>query len=408
MRQRARVLVSGASIGGPAVAYWLARAGFTVTVVEQASQVRGGGYPIDIRGAAVEVVRRMGLLDAVRERHIDTRRLVVVDRSDRTIAVVPSTSGASQENADLELRDLELPRGELTELLYRATAEAVEYVFDDSIAELDDVGGVVEVRFRSGRMATYDLVVGADGLHSNTRRLVFGPEQQFHRYLGHCYLGFSVPNRYGLDHEAVLANAPGRMAALYAAGNRPQLHALLAIRCPQPSRAELADPAFGTGIVREAFDDDSDRSRWLTEQLELADDPFFDTVSQIVMPDWSRGRVTLIGDAAAAPSFLSGEGTSLALVGGYALAAELAAAGGDVAQATRAYHDRLRDYVRRNQAIVSTSRRLLLPDTRVELALRNAVLRLTPLLVRLGVFDRAIGPAANAVELPEQPPLVKT
>ena len=125
------------------------------------------------------------------------------------------------------------------------------------------------------------------------------------------------------------------------------------------------------------------------------------------MPDWSRGRVTLVGDAAAAPSFLSGEGTSLALVGGYVLAAELAAAGGDVGQATRAYHERLRDYVRRNQAIVSTSRRLLLPDTRVELALRNAVLRLTPLLIRLGVFDRAIGPAANAVELPDQPPLVE-
>ena len=403
MAQRTRVLVSGASIGGPAVAYWLARAGFAVTVVEHAPQVRGGGYPIDIRGAAVEVVRRMGLLDAVRERHIGTRRLVVVDRADRTIAAVPSASGAPPDNADLEL-----PRGELTELLHRATADAVEYVFDDSIAELDDRGRAVEVRFRSGRTGTYDLVVGADGVHSGTRRLVFGPEDQFHRYLGHCYLGFSVPNRYGLDHEAVLANAPGRMAALYAAGDRPDLHALLAVRCPQPTRAELADPAFAAALFREAFDDDSDRSRWLIEQLELADDPFFDTVSQIVMPDWSRGRVTLVGDAAAAPSFLSGEGTSLALVGGYVLACELVASGGDVAAATRAYRERLRDYVRRNQAIVSTSRRLLIPGTRVELAVRNSVLRLTPLLVRLGVFDRAIGPAANAVELPAVPPPVET
>ena len=315
--------------------------------------------------------------------------------SGRIIGSVPASAGSGAETDDVEL-----PRGELTALLYACTRDHVDYVFDDSIETLahDDAG--VKVTLRSGRAATYEIVIGADGLHSNTRRLAFGPEEQFHRYLGHCFVGFSVPNRFGFDHEAVLINSPGRMAALYAAGSKPELHALLAFRRAMPSRRELDDPEFQLRSVREAFVDPVGPVGWLLERMETASELFYDTLSQIVMPAWSRGRVALVGDAAAAPSFLSGEGTSLALVGGYVLAAELAATGGDHDRALWAYQARLTDYVRRNQALAHTARRLMIPASRAELAVRNLGLRLVPVLTRTGLLDRPRRDAATAVELP--------
>lgn len=400
MSTHLRVLVSGASVGGPTVAYWLSRIGCDVTVVEKAAEVRGGGYPIDIRGAAVEVVTRMGLIQALRAAHIGTRRASAEDLSGKRIASVETGKARRVDSADIEL-----PRGELTALLYEASQHHARYVFDDSIEVLSQTKGEVGVTFRSGRSETYDLVIGADGLHSNTRRLAFGPVEQFHRYLGHCFAGFSVPNHLGLEREVVLINTPGRMAALYAAGRRPDLHALLAFRRPMPTRSELADPDFQQRATYNAFSDATGTTAWLLDQLATANDLFFDTLSQIVMPSWSSGRVTLIGDAACAPSFLSGEGTSLALVGGYVLAAELASAGGDHGRAVRAYEARLRDYVRRNQSLAFTSRRLMIPANRRELQARNALLRMAPLLARLGLVDRPVARAATAVTLPEFPAL---
>ena len=393
-----RVLVSGASVGGPAVAYWLVRAGFDVTVVEKAARVRSGGYPIDVRGAAVEVVRRMGLLEPLRAAHIHTRSVSAMRPDGRLVATIAAPPGPQ----DRASADIELPRGALTALLYEATRDHVDYVFDDSISTLEDRPDGVEVEFSSGRSGTYELAIGADGLHSNTRRLAFGPEQQFHHYLGHCFAGFSVPNRFGFDHEAVLINTPGTMAALYAAGSRPDLHALLAFRCPLPSRAELVDGAFQLEAVTRAFAGQGERIDWLLEQLAGAPDLFFDTLSQIRMPAWSRGRVGLVGDAAYAPSFLSGEGTSLALVGGYVLAAELAAAE-DRGSGLAAYRARLRDYVTRNQALPATARRLMLPGTRTELLVRDLGLRVAPVLARLGLLDRSMQRAATAVRLPDGP-----
>jgi 2-polyprenyl-6-methoxyphenol hydroxylase-like FAD-dependent oxidoreductase len=396
--RRRRVLISGASVGGPAAAYWLARAGFDVTVVEKAERVRAGGYPIDIRGAAVEVARRMGLLEPLRDAHIHTRCVSAMRPDGRRIATVKAPAGA-RDPADA---DIEVPRGELTALLYEATQDRVDYVFDDSIATLQEHPDGVDVAFRSGRSVTYGLVIGADGLHSNTRRLAFGPEEQFHHYLGHCFAGFSVPNRFGFDHEVVLINTPGTMAALYAAGSRPDLHALLAFRCPLPSRAERADRQFQSEAVARAFAGHGERTNWVLAQLADAPDLFFDTLSQIRMPAWSRGRVALVGDAGYAPSFLSGEGTSLALVGGYTLAAELAATK-DHAAGLAAYEARLRDYVARNQALPTTARRLMLPGTRAELLVRDLGLRVAPLLSRLGLLDRAVPRAATAVQLPAEP-----
>jgi 2-polyprenyl-6-methoxyphenol hydroxylase-like FAD-dependent oxidoreductase len=210
------VLVSGVSIAGPALAYWLHRFGFEVTLVERARELRGGGYPIDIRGTALGVIERMGLSAAIRAEHVDTRRLTFVDVAGEVVGEIRPeavTGGVAG-------RDIELPRGQLARILYSAVRDDLETLFDDSIAALRDSDAGCDVTFRSGRRRTFDLVIGADGLHSNTRQLLLGPEAQFQRYLGFCFAGFSMPNDLGLAHEGVTWNVPGKAATLVRTGRQ--------------------------------------------------------------------------------------------------------------------------------------------------------------------------------------------
>ncbi|MGW4643719.1 FAD-dependent monooxygenase [Sphaerisporangium sp. NPDC004334] len=388
---KGRVLVSGASIAGPALAYWLNRYGFEVTVVEKASAVRGGGYPIDIRGTALEVVRRMGVLPALQAAHVDTRRITFLAPDGSVIAAVdaqPVAGGAA-------VRDLEVRRGDLTEILYGAIRDEVEFLFDDTIAALDDRADGVDVTFRSGEQRVFDVVVGADGLHSHTRGLVFGPEARFHRYLGYCFAGFTMSNDLGLSREGVVWNAPGRGAALYAVGDGDTVHGFLSFSRPEPPFEAFRDPAAQRDLVASIFAGDQWEVPRLVTAMHAADDLFFDVVSQIRMPQWSAGRVALAGDAAHAPSFLTGQGSSLALVGAYLLAGELAT-DRDHTAALIAYEQRARAFVEMNQALVTEGDATLIPGTEEALARRNRMLR------GLTVMPAAEGrPAYSALTLPD-------
>ncbi|GGS73136.1 MULTISPECIES: FAD-dependent monooxygenase [Streptomyces] len=368
---RRTVLVSGASIAGPAVAFWLRRYGFEVTVVEKAAGLRGGGYPIDVRGDAVEVVRRMGILPRLRDAHLASRRLTFLDADGTAVAAVaPRAVGGGTDE------DVEVPRGELVRALYEAVRDDVEFVFGDCAETLTDHAHGVDVTFRSGVRRGFDLVLGADGMHSGTRELVFGPEPPFRRHLGYCFALFALPNTLALSHEVLVWNTPGRAAALYAAGDSAALHALLAFAHPEPPAEALRDPAAGRDLVTAAFAGAGWEIPAMVDALRRADDPFFDTVSQIRMPGWSRGRVALLGDAAHAPSFLTGQGTSLALIGAQALAASLAARTGHRA-AFAAYEGGLRGLVERTQARVDAGGSALFPATAEALARRNERLRRT-------------------------------
>ncbi|AJE82218.1 MULTISPECIES: FAD-dependent monooxygenase [Streptomyces] len=384
------VLVSGAGIAGPALAFWLNRRGCAVTVVEKAAAPRSGGYPIDVRGTALEVVRRMGILPRLREAHVDLRRLTFLDGDGGEVASVAPHAVTGGVGG----RDLEVRRGDLTGVLHAAVRDDVEFLFDDSVAALDECGHGVEVTFRSGLSRTFDLVVGADGMHSRTRESVFGPEERFHRYLGYCFAGFTVPNTFGLSHEAVLWNTPGRAAVLYATGDGEEVHAFLNFAHPDPPFHAFRDPGAQRALVAGVFAD----ARWevpgMLAALHEADDLFFDTVSQIRMPRWSRGRVALVGDAAYAPSFLTGQGTSLALVGAYMLAGSLA--GRDHAAGFAAYEDGTRAFVTVNQDQVGEGGAALFPTTALALEQRNAMLR------GLSTLPAAEGrPAHSALALPE-------
>ncbi|HKQ43061.1 MAG TPA: FAD-dependent oxidoreductase [Pseudonocardia sp.] len=265
-------------------------------------------------------------------------------------------------------------RGDLAAALYDATRDDVTYRFGDSIEALDEDADGVEVTFRSGLRRRFDLVIGADGLHSRTRALAFGPEEQFHRYLGYCFAGFTMPNPLGLSHEGVMWNAPGRAAALYAVGDHPQVHGFLNFALPEPPFAAFRDPAAQRELVAAVFADDGWEVPDMVRAMPTADDLFFDVISQIRMPACSRGRVALVGDAAFALSFLTGQGSSLALVGAYMLAGALATAR-DHGTAFADYERGTRGFVEQNQALVAEGDALLFPTTVEALARRDALLR---------------------------------
>lgn len=357
-------------IAGPTLAYWLHRYGFAVTVVERSNGVRIGGYPIDVRGAAIDVVERMGLLPSLRTAHIPMSRITFVDRSGAAIAVAQPDA----VTGSVAGRHLEVPRGVLTQLLHVSTrAERIRYIFGDMIDRLEDEGDAVDVRFRSGRRERFDVVVGADGLHSATRAMTFGPEARFDRYLGWRFNLFSLPNDTGYSYEGIILTEPARMAGLYATDANDPIHAFLVFA--DREAAQIAPDDFESQRRRtaEKFARDGWEVPRLLEAMQLSDDLFFDTVSQVQMPAWSKGRIGLVGDAAYAPSFLSGQGTSLALVGAYILAGELAI-GRNPADALAAYERRLRPYVEANQALATAGGSLLLPQTQEELDRRNRLL----------------------------------
>jgi len=361
------VLVSGASIAGPVLAYWLNHYGFDVTVVERASAVRSGGYPIDIRGTALEVMDRMGLLPAVQAEHIESRTVTFVDADGKTIAAISPYDLSANE-----AHDVELPRGALTALFYDLTkSSSIHYRFDDSIESLDDDGAGVAVRFKSGQRGRFDLVLGADGLHSNTRKLVFGPEDPFRRDLGFRFSLFSLANDLGLSHGAMIYSQPGRTAVALAVRDSPDLFAMLAFATDQPDLAAGLTAEQQIDRTAQVFASGGWEVPRLVDALRRAEDLYADTVSQIRMPKWSKGRVALVGDSAFAPSFLSGQGTSLAIVAAYVLAGELASHE-DPAAAFAAYERITRPFVEANQDLpFRTGGTSLILRTQEEVNARN-------------------------------------
>ncbi|GAA3700418.1 FAD-dependent monooxygenase [Nonomuraea antimicrobica] len=387
------ILISGASIAGTATAYWLRRHGFKVTVVERAPAIREGGYKVDIRGAALRVVERMGLLDAVRARSTGMRVATYYDGSGRPVAAMDADLFGGRTDDDVEIM-----RGDLNALLYDLTRDDVEYVFGDSITGIADDGTVTFEHLGPRR---FDLVVGADGAHSNTRRIAFGEESRFARYLG-CYISIcTVPNTLGLDRAEAVHPAVGRTANVYSTRQDTAAKALFMWSSP-PLGHDHRDVAQQKELLARAMDGAGWQVPALLEAVRGAGDLYFDSVTQIHMDRWSTGRVVLVGDAGYCASPASGQGTSLALVGAYVLAGELATGGG-----TEEYERVLRPFVTANQALGPANLKGMVIGSRVALWFQLTMLRLMPRLPgRERMVERIAGPiarAANAVSLRDYP-----
>ncbi|WP_201297974.1 FAD-dependent monooxygenase [Nocardia sp. CY41] len=341
-----RVLVAGASIAGPALAHWLRRRGAEVTVVERAAELRPGGQAVDARGVAKEVIRRMGLDAAVRAARTETAGAHTVDVDGNVL----ETYRADDDGGDGFIAEIEILRGDLSRVLYDDTRDGVEYVFGDRIAKLtQDVDGV-DVVFAGGDRRRFELVVGADGLHSALRAMVFGPRERFVRHLGHVLAFYSVPNEFGLDRWLLEYQESGRSAGLRPIQDATRAMAMFCFPAIE-FEVDYRDVAAQKRLLRERMAG----LGWLTPRIlaHLDDSPDFylDQVAQVVMERWSSGRVGLLGDAAFSSSPMSGQGTGLALVGAYLLAGELAAAGWDPEAGFGGYERRMRSFVEANQEI---------------------------------------------------------
>lgn len=361
------VLVSGASIAGLSIAYWLDRFGFDVTVVERAPALRVSGSPIDIRGDALAVAAQMGVLDDIRDQRVATSGrdafTTWVDAGGAPIAVLPNEYAT--DSAD----DIEIARDNLIAILHGVIGTGVEFVYDDSIETVVDTGSGVEVRLSSGRADEFDVVVGADGIHSTVREAVFGPEHLFRRHLDTYTALVDLPLGSGTAGESVTYSTPGKMFCINDYGHRTI--GFMAARTPEVDY-DNRDVADQKRVLTDLLSGDSGwRSDFLIQAIADTDRLYFDSVSQVHMPRWSTGRVVLIGDAAHAASLFSGRGTSLAMIGAHHLATELAATPSDLAGAFGRYEQLLRPRVVTAQEGVSEARDFLVPATDSDLEARN-------------------------------------
>jgi 2-polyprenyl-6-methoxyphenol hydroxylase-like FAD-dependent oxidoreductase len=392
------VLISGASVAGPALAWWLARRGFRPVIVERAPQPRGGGYAVDFRGAVhLRVLEEMGLLEQIRARQTHLRRLRYVDADSGPVASVPPVFFAG---------DVEILRGDLAEILYQATSDDTEYIFGDSVTAIEQGDDGVQVTFARSAPRTFGLVIGADGVHSNIRGLAFGPEAGFTRDLGMYVSIFSVPNFAGLDREGVMYGVPGMTAGIFATGGDAE-SAIAQLYFTAPDLGygrDDRDTARPQEIVAQQFAGVGWQVPRLLKEMPAAPDFYFDTTSQIHLDTWSKGRVALIGDAACAAG-PGGNGTGNAVVAAYVLAGELAAASGNHATAYARYERRLRPYVEGGQKQAAGGQAFLAPSTWGKIRQRNLFFKVAPYLPGVnGLISRAATRTATAITLPGYAP----
>ena len=386
------ILISGASVAGPALAYWLSRYGFRPTVVERAPQLRGGGYAVDFRGAAhLSVLAKMGILDVVKARQTHLSATTIVDQQDRPVAQMPAHVFAG---------DVEILRGDLGRILYEATQDSTEYIFGDSITSLDERADGVRVCFEHSQPRTFSLVIGADGLHSKVRRLAFGEDDRLVEDLGLCVSIFSMPDSAGLDHAGMLCSVPGRTAGVFSAGDN-QAIAQLYFATPSISY-DYRDVTQQKQIVAEAFADMGWRVPQLMAAMQQAPDFYFDTVSQVHLDSWSAGRVALVGDAACAAG-PGGNGTGNAVVAAYVLAGELAAAGGDHQTAFGRYEQLVRPYVAKGQKQARGGKDFLAPATPKKIAQVHRFYKMLPYLPVKHLMKYLTTRTATGIKLPDYP-----
>jgi 2-polyprenyl-6-methoxyphenol hydroxylase-like FAD-dependent oxidoreductase len=361
------VLISGAGIAGCALAYWLARYGHSATVVERSGAPRSSGAPVDVRGPA-QVAERMNIVPRLREACTRVAGMTFLDRAGRRSAHVDLEA----LRRSIAPQDIELPRGDLSTILYEVSRDSAEFIFGDSITSLaqDDARGV-DVQFERSSPRSFDLVIGADGLHSNERRLAFGPESSFVRHAGLYVATLPLPQSIDPGSEIIMLNAPGKSLTLHPSRESP-LAALIFWK-PEIGGFDYSDSEQHKRILETTYAD----IRWKVPDVLAAarasSDLYFDSVSQVEMATWARGRVALLGDASACVS-LFGDGSTLAIAGAYTLATAVAENSTDHDAAFRQYQAQHGKLVAPKQRNVTLLASLIVPRTQFAISLRNRAL----------------------------------
>ena len=404
------VLVSGASVAGPAVALALSLHGARVTVVEKAPALREGGFAVDFRGSVHRtVLTALGIHDDVHARQTHMGRQTVVDADGTPRVDLP---------AQMMSGDVEIFRGDLSRILYEhgmnghsthqhGKGGAVEYVFGDSIATLTQNDDGVDVTFERAAPRRFDLVVAADGLHSPTRRLAFGDESRYLRFLDHYVAGFGIPNHLGLDRAGRLYSDPGRAVAVSNYDGDPDRAGALLVFRSEPLAYDRKDVDQQKRILAERFAGMGWEAPRVLDALKDADDLYFDAIAQIHVDRLTKGRVVLLGDAGYGAT-MGGMGTGVAIVGAYVLAGELALAHGDHRAAFAAYEAQIAGFAKGCQKISGNAGPFFAPPTERRIRSRDRMYRLLSSRLLAGFFKRLTEKAATALDLKDYPALLST
>lgn len=389
-----KVLISGASIAGPSLAFWLTRYGHEVTVVERAPGIRPGGQAVDFRGHVhMDVLNKMGILDEIRAHQTENGPLHLIDGQGDDLLALPASFTGGQ---------VEIQRGDLARILFERTRHAARYVFDDSITSLRETADGVYATFEKGAPEWFDLVVGADGLHSNVRRLTFGDESRFVQDSGYNVAIFNAPNRLRLERDAVLYSEPGRGLSVYPLDGGTSANVMVVYAAGEGADVDRRDHEGQKRLVAERFAG----MGWHAQDVlgDLWNAPYFyhDSISVVRMKSWTKGRIALLGDAGYGAT-CGGMGTGLAVVCAYVLAGELAAAGGDHRVAFPAYEDAIRKFTKACQQVAGGVGGFFAPKTARSLRRRTRIYKVLTAGPLLRLLDKLTTKAATSIELKEYP-----
>ncbi len=368
-----RVLISGAGIAGTTFAYWLSRYGFEPTIVEKAPRLRTGGYIIDFWGAGFDIAERMGLLPDLLQKGYAVQELRVVNQSGKKVAGFPVDAFFRATQG----RYTSISRADLAATIFRKIDGKVEAIFGDSISRIEQNEHTVGVAFRHGPEREFDLVIGADGLHSEVRKLVFGSQSRFEKYLGYKVAAFEVEGYTPRDElvYVLYTEVHQQVGRFTMRGDRTLLLFTFA-----DDNAYTGDVLAQKALLRKRFANSGWECQQMLEALDASNDLYFDRVSQIRMEArpglWTQGRVTVIGDAASCVSLLAGQGSALAIVAAYVLAGELHRSKGDYLQAFARYQELFAPFVQRKQKAALRFAEFFAPKSRASLFVRNQVMNL--------------------------------
>jgi 2-polyprenyl-6-methoxyphenol hydroxylase-like FAD-dependent oxidoreductase len=377
MGNRPRILISGAGIAGLTLAYWLKRYGFEPTIVEKAPTLRAGGYMIDFWGLGFDVAEKMGLLQKLGEAHYDIPELDYVDQHGKRKGGLSIIKMREAVN----FRHYNLLRSDLERVLYDIVAPDVDIRFGKSVEAIEQDTREVRVILTDGSSEPYDLLVGADGLHSNVREKLYGDESEFERYLGYYTSSFTIDNYLGDDRMFKSYSTPGKQIGLYSIAEG-RMATFFIFKEEERLDISYHDTKAQKELLTKVFKDEGWESRRILNQMESAPDFYFDSVSQIYLQPWSRGRTTLVGDAAHCVSLLAGQGSALAMASAYVLAGELREAEGNHEIAYRRYEELMMPEVLRTQRLAQEFADEFVPPTGFAIWKRNHLSRLMPLMMR--------------------------
>jgi len=365
--QRLNVLVSGASFAGLATAFWMNRFGYKVTVVEIGKGLKMGGSPVDIKEGTVNIVKRMGLFERIQASSLKAKGIDFLDVEGVRIAKMP----AHAEDAEDSNPEYEIERDTLLQIMFEEVKGDVEFIFDDSIARLDESGDEVDVTFKSGTQRSFSFLFGCDGNHSSVRRMCFGEESAYSYFLQN-YFSITIVDKLLIQEDtAQMYNVPGKVVMLNAYNNKTDI--IFCFYSEKEISYSFRDQEEQRGIILQQFSGEGWRTRELLEELSRCRDFYFDKMCQVRMPSWTKGRVALVGDAGYCASPAAGMGGSLAIVGATALADAFQKHHGNFETAFQEYNVSLRPFVEDVQAqAVNFGLEMFVPRSEEALQRRNA------------------------------------